>query len=120
MKEIFSKKCAKQVVIAIIENQGKFYIGINWCRNPQIQCPRGNLPSGVGYELCKEICEQDAHAEVNACKKAGINAKGGILYLIGHTYSCKNCQKIMKQFGIKKLIIGKYPNNLKKKEYFDE
>ncbi len=97
--------CVKQTTIAIIVNKGKFWVGSNWCESSQEECPRGNMKSGEGYHLCKEICKQGNHAEVDACIKAGKDAKGGTLYLIGHTYCCDNCKKVMKEYEIKKVII---------------
>ena len=67
------------------------------------------MKSGEGYELCKDVCWQPNHAEVNACIDAGALAKGGTLYLIGHTYCCDACKKIIKEAGIKKIVIGKLP-----------
>ena len=101
--------CAKQLTLAIIENKGRYWIGSNWCNNPRISCPRIDLPTGVGYEKCIEICQQAGHAEVDACIAAGEFARGGTLYLIGHTYCCDNCKKVMEQYGIKNVIIGEYP-----------
>jgi deoxycytidylate deaminase len=98
-------KCAKLTTIAIIINNGQFWIGSNYCYNPQKECPRGKLPTGEGYELCKEICDQKYHAEVDACINAGINTDGGDLYLIGHYYCCNDCKKVMKEFGIKNIYI---------------
>ena len=97
--------CAKQLVIAIIVNKGKFWVGSNYCFNEQEVCPRGDLPSGEGYEMCKEICEQPCHAEVEACESAGKKARDGTLYLIGHTFCCDNCMKVMKKHGIKEVLI---------------
>jgi len=102
-------RCAKQDTIAIIVNNNKAWIGSNWCENPLIECPRKDLPTGVGYELCKDICKQHSHAEVDACLKAGLEAEDGTLYLIGHTYCCDNCLKIMKEYGITNIVIGKFP-----------
>jgi len=99
-------KCAKQEVIAIIKgNSGQFYIGSNSCDRPQEICPRADMPTGKGYELCKNICGQNNHAEINACKQAQNDAKGGTLYLMGHTYCCDNCKKIMNEYGINKIVI---------------
>lgn len=106
-------KCAKREVIAIIENNGQYWIGTNFCKKEQIKCPRENFPSGEGYELCKKICKQEHHAEVDACEKAGKNALGGTLYLIGHDYACDDCVLIMELYGIKKLIIGDIPLGIK-------
>lgn len=102
-------KCAKQETIAIIENHGQYWVGTNWCASPQDICPRKEMATGVGYELCKEVCQQGHHAEVDACIKAGDSAKGGTLYLIGHTYCCDNCKKVIDFYGIKGVIIGKTP-----------
>lgn len=102
-------KCVKQTTIAIIENNGRYWVGSNWVENQQSECPRKDLPTGVGYELCKNICNQPYHAEVDACHQAGKGAEGGTLYLIGHTYCCDDCKKIMDLFGIKEVVIGKLP-----------
>lgn len=98
-------RCAKQITIAIIENKGEYWIGTNWCGSPQKKCPRGDMPSGEGYDLCKSICHQTGHAEENAIKEAGKKSKGSVLYLIGHTRICDNCQKLIDQAGISKTII---------------
>lgn len=95
------RKCAKQETIAVIVTpEAKVFVGTNWCENPQRECPRKDMPTGVGYELCKTICKQQAHAEVDACRKAGKEAFGADLYLIGHYYCCDNCKEIMEQYGI--------------------
>ena len=97
--------CVKQNVLVVIENNGKFWTGTNWCRKPQKICPRGNMPSEVGYALCKKVCKQNSHAEIEAIKKAGKEARGGTAYIFGHTYSCKKCIKAMKKAGIEKILI---------------
>ena len=108
-------KCAKLETIAIIENKGQYWIGTNNCQNAQEICPRKDMPTGVGYELCKSICGQYYHAEVDACLEAGENAKGGTLYLLGHTYCCDLCKKIMNEYGIKEVIIGRLPESFMNK-----
>lgn len=102
-------KCIKQETIAIIENNGQYFISSNYCMNAQKVCPRINSKTGENYELCKNVCKQSGHAEVNACLLAKDKANGGILYLIGHTYCCESCKKIMNEYGIKKVIIGGLP-----------
>lgn len=97
--------CKKQTTIAIIVNNGRFWVGSNWVEDEQKECPRKDYKTGEGYHLCKEVCNQFAHAEVDACIKAGDNAKGGTLYLIGHTYCCNNCLSVMKASGIKSYVI---------------
>lgn len=97
--------CKKQLTVAVIVKDNRFWVGSNWVENEQEICPRANMKSGEGYHLCKEICKQHAHAEVDVCINAGENAKGAVLHLIGHTYCCENCLKTMKQYGIKSYII---------------
>jgi len=100
-------KCAKVTTIAIIVNNGEYWVGTNWCEIPQETCPRDEqgFKTGEGYELCKDVCLQRYHAEIDACINAGLNAKGADLYLIGHYYCCDDCKKVMKEFGIKNIHI---------------
>ena len=99
--------CAKQTTMAIIVNGDKTWVGYNWCEKPQAVCPREVLgySTGEGYHLCKEVCEQHAHAEVDVCEKAGQGARDGVLYLFGHFYACKDCIQVMKECGIKRYEV---------------
>lgn len=105
-----SGPCAKQTVKAtIIAADGGRFVGTNHCMTPQATCARAGLPTGVGYDLCKSICQQDAHAEVNAIRIAADDAKGATLYLEGHTYACQSCQDAAKTAGIVEIIVGQPP-----------
>lgn len=111
--DVSNNKCVKQEVIAMVYKDGKYWLGSNWCANPQSVCPRDkqNMKSGEGYELCTTVCQQKYHAEVDACKSAGKeNCNGATLYLVGHTYCCDNCISVMKEMGIKEVVIGYLPN----------
>ncbi len=103
--EQFKGKCVKQTTIAIIVNKDKHFIGSNSCESPQSECPRKNMKTGEGYELCKEVCKQKGHAEINALNKAGKEAEGGTLFLIGHYYLCDNCIKACEDAGISNVVI---------------
>jgi deoxycytidylate deaminase len=105
LHDLNSMRCAKQITVAIIENKGEYWIGTNWCKQPQKDCPRINMPTGVGYDKCKEICQQTGHAEENALVEAGDNSRGATLYLLGHTLICDNCRKLTEEAGIKDIII---------------
>ena len=88
-------RCVKQNVVAtLIAEEGGVFVGTNRCNNPQIVCPRDEqgMKSGDGYHLCKEICQQVSHAEVDAIAQAGDKAKGAVIYLSGHHYACGNCR----------------------------
>lgn len=114
-----SGPCAKQTVTAtLVTPDGSQYVGTNYCWTPQEVCPRGDLPSGVGYEMCKDICHQPAHAEVNAINLARRNhiwgARGSTIYLEGHTAPCSNCQIKANLFDVKEIIVASPPNVLER------
>lgn len=93
--------CAKKVVrCVIVAENGKAYIGENWCSNPQEVCPR---EPGEGYEKCQSICKQSGHAEINAIKAAKRDADGATAYLVGHHHYCKACQLALFTAGVKYL-----------------
>jgi deoxycytidylate deaminase len=99
--------CLKQSTVAVIMKDGILVsIGTNEIHNNQLtECPRAGMKSGRGYELCKNVCKQGHHAEVDACLKAGEEAKGATLYLIGHTYCCDDCKRVMGEHGIIDSVI---------------
>lgn len=102
--------CAKQVVKAtIVTVDGERFVGFNKVRNAQRECPRGDMPSGTGYELCRDVCDQTGHAEVNAMRSAAEKADGAVLYLEGHTYACAACQAAANAAGILQIVIGAPP-----------
>lgn len=98
-------KCKKQTTVAIIVTDSEVYSGWNWCENKVDECPRKGMETGKGYELCKDICGQRFHAETDAINQAGEMAKGGTMYLYGHTYACDKCIEAAKKAGIKGIII---------------
>ncbi len=99
--------CVKQTVTAtIITLDDTRFVGTNYCRRPQAACPRADMPSGTGYELCRSVCDQPAHAEINALNAAGEKAIGATLYLEGHTYACAPCIDACNRAGIAEIIVG--------------
>lgn len=104
--------CIKQTVMAAITTKNNEIIfGFNGINNKDVlECPRvlENMKTGEGYHLCKEVCNQASHAEVEAINNANINKidiKDSSLYLIGHTYCCDNCLDKISKAGIKELFI---------------
>jgi deoxycytidylate deaminase len=107
-----SGPCAKQTVIAtIVAENGTHFVATNHCLAPQLTCARAGMPTGVGYDLCKSVCRQPAHAEINAVKFAGRHARGGTLYLEGHTYACDDCTAAVQAAGVTTVVLGKPPGN---------
>jgi deoxycytidylate deaminase len=102
--------CTKRTVVAtIIALDGRRFVGTNYVRNAQPVCPRADMATGVGYELCRDVCDQSGHAEPNAIAAAGDAARGGTLYLEGHTYACEPCKAACATAGIVEIIIGNPP-----------
>lgn len=99
--------CAKLTVAALLVGRsGTRYLSTNYTLNPQATCPRGEMPSGKGYHLCKEVCQQPAHAEINVLRLAGDDAEGGRLIVSGHTYACENCRTEVFGAGVTSIEIS--------------
>jgi deoxycytidylate deaminase len=102
--------CAKQTTTAtVVALDGQRFVGTNACARPQTVCPRGGMPTGVGYHLCADVCAQTGHAEANACRLAGNRARGATLYLEGHYYACDDCRRIAAEHGIADIVLGPPP-----------
>lgn len=103
--------CKKQLVIFLLFNNNNTIVsvGTNHCENPQDICPREILgyKSGEGYDLCKSICKQNNHAEIDSINNLmnNINLSFGIL--IGHTYCCDNCYQKLNKLGVTNIVIIK-------------
>lgn len=93
--------CAKQIVTAtVVATNGAHYVATNHTRCPQSVCPRKDMPTGVGYELCRDVCQQPGHAELNVIKLAKKKCCGATLYIEGHTYACEECKAAAVAAGI--------------------
>jgi deoxycytidylate deaminase len=102
--------CAKQQVRAtIIMPDGRRFVGTNAADNPQASCPRGDMPSNVGYELCRDVCQQPGHAEEMAIQAAGGSCPGARLYLEGHGTVCPRCLEACYNAGIRTIFIEPPP-----------
>ena len=84
----------------------------NCCDEGKCERMEQNIPHGEKYELCKSL-----HSEMNAIVEAGRHrCKGATLYLYGEDaatgeteedmHPCKICMRLIKNVGIKKVIIG--------------
>lgn len=99
--------CRKQIVVARVETaQGDAYEASNYCLRPQATCPRQGMPSGQGYELCRDVCGQPGHAEANALALAGERARGATLTVRGHHYACGSCRAAALRAGIARLVVS--------------
>lgn len=99
--------CAKATVTCtLLTADGQRFVGTNWCANPQPVCPR---EPGEDYTKCRTICQQQGHAEVDAVREAGDQAKGAHAYIEGHTYACMDCQHTLFAAGVIALTVGPPP-----------
>lgn len=105
-----SGPCVKQTVRAtLVLRNGRRMAGTNCCRTPQAICPRAHLPTGHGYEMCRDICHQVGHAEVVVLQAAGELARGAKLFVEGHTYVCEPCLRAAQRAKVADVLIGPPP-----------
>jgi len=109
-------KCKKQTTFAVIVTDNRVFVGRNGCCNSIENCPREGMGTGVGYELCLNVCGQVSHAEVDAINQAGDLAKGGTMYLHGHTYACDNCIEAASKAGVREIVLVESSKSLWKKK----
>lgn len=121
--------CVKQpgVTATIVTPSGMRFVGTNDIAVPVTTCPRIDLPRGVGYEKCRDVCKQPGHAEEMAIRAAddfafGVaDLRGSRLYLEGHdevggpgstypnTVTCPKCTQLCCDRGIAEVIVGPPP-----------
>lgn len=97
--------CAKQRVTATATVEGTTYRGENVCDNPQPVCPREGMRTGEGYDLCRKVCQQKAHAEINLIAAARGDLKGTDVYMTGHTYCCQACLDALKRANAGRVVF---------------
>jgi deoxycytidylate deaminase len=94
--------CAKvQIDAILVTPSGEVFTGRNSVRNPQTVCPRvGDKYAREDYILCKTVCDQPYHAEVDALRKAGDKARGATLY-VEHNRICSECRAAIRKAGVR-------------------
>jgi hypothetical protein len=101
--------CAKQTVLCLLLdiNWNVISYGSNECKNPVEVCPREDLETGIGYDLCRDVCKQVGHAEINAIRNITNGDVPYICIVIGHSWCCDNCLEVLTKNNISNLIIIK-------------
>lgn len=102
--------CYKQKVGAVIcDRLGTVLaIGTNAVKTPQESCPRAELPTGTAYELCKEACGGNLHAEIAALQMLNETDEPYGVYLYGHWWLCEDCCNALAAAGIKNVYLHAY------------
>lgn len=89
--------CAKRRTQAVLTaTDGRVFAAENVCLNPQPVCPR---EPGEGYEKCRTVCQQTAHAEAQVIAMAGPAAKGARM-VCSHWYACAPCEALCRAAGV--------------------
>lgn len=102
--------CAKvRVFCTLVHPDGRRWTGENSVRRAQATCPRGDMPSGSGYELCRDVCDQVGHAEAVALAAAGADAAGCTAYVEGRDFVCYDCQAALVAAGVRHFVLGAPP-----------
>ena len=103
--------CAKKQVVAGTwarcgPKPPEFIYATNYCVHEGEECPRLDMPSGEGYELC------DAkHAEADLAKKIidqGLTICSETVWVFGHYWACEACATDLKELGIKELRVREF------------
>lgn len=108
---VIENHCRKKDVWAVLKikkwlRKPKFFYGTNEVGRESSACPK--TWDGEPYDICSTECafDQSNHAEIQALKKAGKQAKGGTMYIIGQNRVCDSCLMAMKRAGVTKVEFG--------------
>jgi deoxycytidylate deaminase len=94
--------CAKKQIAAGTYCQGIFLYEVNTCTFDGDVCPRLEMPTGQGYELCHAT-----HAEARLAarmKREGI-VSDGVAWVFGHYYACEPCAAALKSVGVTEIRV---------------
>ncbi len=99
--------CAKKQVACGTYVNGEWRWQVNKCIFAGSTCPRINLPSGVGYDLCEAL-----HAEarlvaarlVAELKQEGVQSDG-IAWVFSHYWACEPCASSLKSIGVQEIRV---------------
>lgn len=100
--------CDKKGVAAGCYIGEEFVTATNDCKHDGQICPRLEMASGEGYDLC-----QSTHAEIRLIEKLreryrDLDLIPEKVWIYGHYYSCENCANELRKFGIRELRIREY------------
>lgn len=93
----------KQIIAGTWQSNGAFVHATNYCVYEGDLCPRMEMPSGEGYELCEA-----KHAEANLAKiieDDDIILGTQIVWVYGHYWACEPCATALKKVGIKEIRV---------------
>ena len=107
------KRCLDRTIIAIIEYQGKIYVGTNGIMNTPTECPRSGCTINQGYELCRTVCHQPYHAEEAAIVEwlidcGNIDKHDATISVYGAKAMCERCKALCEHYQLQ--VVKVTPN----------
>lgn len=100
--ELHWSGCAKKQIAAGTYVNGAFWSAVNTCEFEGSVCPRLDMPTGQGYELCTA-----RHAEARLAarmQQEGVKSDG-IAWVFGHYYACEPCASALKSVGVTEIRV---------------
>lgn len=94
--------CAKKKIGAATYVNGVLFTAFNSCQFEGDGCPRLNLPTWVGYELCKATHAEETLATLLREMEC---TSDGVAWVFGHYYACEPCASALKVIGVKEIRI---------------
>ena len=109
--------CRDKTIVAVLthEPSGQKFYGTNGIKRDVGYCPRNESYNRMneGYAKCRNICEQEHHAEIAALLSAvrhvpNLPLNQCVIEVYGTYQVCNNCQLVLDKHGV--YINGVYPN----------
>ncbi len=98
--------CDKKQVAAGCYVDGFFTTRTNSCGHGGLVCPRIEMKSGEGYELCDAYhAEQKLANEVISKIDKTYFDIPEIVWVYGHYYACEPCARALKELGVEEIRI---------------
>lgn len=100
----------KQVGAAIVSGSGELLaVGWNDANCPLPNCPRLYYDTGQGYAMCRDICNQQFHAEERAIENMKNEWSSApdfcTMYVFGHDVVCAKCDTAARRYGIASIEV---------------
>lgn len=98
-------RCQDKTIVAVLRSNGRVFFGINGISESMDYCPRNVMEMGVnqGYSMCRSICRQESHAEVDAIDTWLRNSTAddtAEISIYGTGKICDNCMALLQKFNV--------------------
>lgn len=98
-------RCQDKTIVAVLRSNGRVFLGINGISENMTYCPRNVMEMGVnqGYSMCRSICRQESHAEVDAIDTWLRNSTAddtAEISIYGTGKICDNCMALLQKFNV--------------------